>query len=139
MRFYLACRTVYLQALYFPYLGRKFGFAAGTGLSIPTATDERLGTGKYLTTTPLLVWRVRRKWWVQFDTEAKTNFEASGHTSFKSGFLMGRVMKGQVGVWVKPEINWGRYREGDFVIKTSFFKVRTRGDGKNRTPSSPPK
>jgi hypothetical protein len=171
---------IYAQVLYFPYLTPKFGFAAGSGLSIPTATNDRLGTGKltlapvvapiwffpkrgfffvklqdyfsvagkqdradlhYFTTTPLLVWRVRRKWWVQFDSEAKTNFQASGHTGFKSGFLIGRVVKGKMGVWVKPEVGWGRYREADFAIKTSFFRVRTQEKDKkrDRDPSSSPK
>jgi hypothetical protein len=166
---------LYLQVLYLPYLTRKFGFAAGTGLYLPTATDERLGTGKvivapvvapiwffpergffflklqdqisvagdpdrpdlhYFTTTPLLVWRVKRKWWVQFDTEAKTQIRASGHTGYKSGFLIGRVLKGRTAVWVKPEVGWGRYREIDFAIKTSIFRVRPRGGAVKRDRSS---
>jgi hypothetical protein len=168
---------LYLQVLYLPYLTRKFGFAAGTGLSLPTATDERLGTGKltvapvvapiwffpgrgfgfikmqdnisvagdrdrpdlhYFTTTPLLVWRVKRKWWVQFDTEARTNFQASGHTGYRSGFLIGRVLKGRMGVWVKPEVGWGRYREIDFAIKTSVFRVPGREGKAKPDRSSPP-
>jgi len=156
---------LYAQVLYVPHLTRKFALVTGAGLSLPTATDETLGTGKltvapvvapvwffekkgfflvklqdfvsvagddqrpdlhYFTTTPLLVWRLNRKWWIQLDTEAKTNFKDSGHTSFRSGFLVGRMVKGRVGISVKPEVYWGRYREGDFVIRTSLFKVRPK-------------
>jgi hypothetical protein len=37
---------IYAQALLVPYLAKKFAFVAGSGLSLPTATDHRLGTGK---------------------------------------------------------------------------------------------
>ena len=147
-----------------PYLRPKFAFAAGTGLSIPTATDTRLGTGKlllapvaapvwfipkrgfflfkmqdyisvagdsarphlhYFTATPLLVWRLRSKpYWFQFDGESKTNLVADGHTGYKAGIIFGRMFKRHFGVWVKPEVYWGRYRDADFAIKTSFFRVK---------------
>lgn len=38
---------LYVQALLVPYVNRKFAFAGGSGLSIPTATDKTLGTGKW--------------------------------------------------------------------------------------------
>lgn len=154
---------LYAQVIYVPYLDRKFALAAGTGFVFPTATDSRLGRGKwtvapvvapvwflerrgfllvklqdyisvagdegrpdvhYFTTTPLLVWRLKRRWWIQLDTETRTDFKASGHTDFKSGFLIGRMIRGKLGVWIKPEVHWGRYRQGDFVVKTSLFQVR---------------
>jgi hypothetical protein len=37
---------IYAQAFLIPYLKRKFMLVAGSGVSIPTATDHRLGTGK---------------------------------------------------------------------------------------------
>lgn len=43
---------IYAQALLLPYLTRKFVFASGSGISIPTATNRRLGTGK-LTIAPV--------------------------------------------------------------------------------------
>lgn len=45
---------IYWQALLVPYLTKDFGFAAGSGVSLPTATDRRLGTGK-LTLAPAVV------------------------------------------------------------------------------------
>lgn len=42
---------IYAQALLLPYFKGKFVFAAGSGVSLPTATDRRLGTGK-LTIAP---------------------------------------------------------------------------------------
>ena len=42
---------IYAQALLLPYFKGKFVFAAGSGVSLPTATDRRLGFGK-LTIAP---------------------------------------------------------------------------------------
>lgn len=38
---------IYGQALYIPYLTRKFAFVTGTGLVMPTATHRTLGLGKW--------------------------------------------------------------------------------------------
>lgn len=38
---------LYGQALYIPYLGRKFAFVAGSGFVLPTATHKTLGFGKW--------------------------------------------------------------------------------------------
>jgi hypothetical protein len=38
---------LYAQALYVPWLSRRFALAVGSGLSIPTATDPLLGTKKW--------------------------------------------------------------------------------------------
>jgi hypothetical protein len=53
---------IYAQALLLPYLTRKFAFAAGSGISLPTATDRRLGTGK-LTIAPAAapVWFIPKR------------------------------------------------------------------------------
>jgi hypothetical protein len=47
----------YAQLLTIPYFTRKFAFAVGTGLGIPTATDDLLGTG-HLVVAPAIapVW-----------------------------------------------------------------------------------
>jgi hypothetical protein len=39
---------IYAQALLLPFLTKQFAFAAGSGISLPTATDHRLGTGKLM-------------------------------------------------------------------------------------------
>ncbi len=38
---------IYGQALYVPYLSRKFAFVTGTGMVVPTATHKTLGLGKW--------------------------------------------------------------------------------------------
>ena len=38
---------IYAQALYIPYLSRKFAFVTGTGVVLPTATHKTLGLGKW--------------------------------------------------------------------------------------------
>ena len=38
---------IYGQALYIPYLSRKFAFVTGTGIVLPTATHKTLGEGKW--------------------------------------------------------------------------------------------
>jgi hypothetical protein len=38
---------IYGQALYIPYLSRKFAFVTGSGLVLPTATHKTLGQGKW--------------------------------------------------------------------------------------------
>jgi hypothetical protein len=38
---------IYAQALYIPYLRRKFAFVTGSGLVLPTATRKTLGLGKW--------------------------------------------------------------------------------------------
>ena len=38
---------IYAQALYVPYLSRKFAFVTGTGIVLPTATHKSLGLGKW--------------------------------------------------------------------------------------------
>ncbi len=38
---------IYGQALYIPYLSRKFAFVTGSGLVLPTATHRTLGQGKW--------------------------------------------------------------------------------------------
>ena len=53
---------LYAQALWFPYLTRKFGFAMGSGLSVPTATDKLLGAGKWqIAPAAIPVWFFDRK------------------------------------------------------------------------------
>lgn len=39
---------IYAQVLFVPYATRRFAFTAGTGVSLPTATNDILGSGKVL-------------------------------------------------------------------------------------------
>lgn len=53
---------MYLQDVVIPYLRPKFALGAGTGLTVPTATDARLGEGKWIA-SPIVapIWFFRRK------------------------------------------------------------------------------
>lgn len=53
---------IYGQALYIPYLSRKFALVTGTGIVLPTATHKTLGLGKWQV-APLAVpvWFLPRK------------------------------------------------------------------------------
>lgn len=49
---------VYAQAVFLPRLGENFILAAGTGLFAPTASDDRLGRGKWILAPAIApVWR----------------------------------------------------------------------------------
>ena len=52
----------YAQTIFLPYLSRKFALAIGPAISIPTATQDVLGTGKW-TAAPLIapIWFFARK------------------------------------------------------------------------------
>lgn len=53
---------IYGQALYVPYLSRKFAFVTGTGIVLPTATHRTLGLGKWqLAPLAVPVWFLPRK------------------------------------------------------------------------------
>jgi hypothetical protein len=154
---------IYAQTLLLPYSRGKFILAAGSGVFLPTATSQRLGTGKltvapaiapvwfvpkrgfllvkvqdyfsvagandrpdlhYMTITPLLVWRLKNKpYWVQVDSETQTFWNRDNHTSYKAGFLLGRMTERR-GVWIKLEVGMGPYRTQSLAIKTSIFRVR---------------
>jgi hypothetical protein len=53
---------IYLQDVLIPYASSKFMFGAGSGLTLPTATDSRLGEGKWVV-SPLVapLWRFPKK------------------------------------------------------------------------------
>ena len=155
--------NIYVQALSIPRLTRKFGIFAGTGLTMPTATDTTLGNRKWviapvagpiwftrengfffikaqgflsfagdkdarsvrlLKLQPFYVLPLNRSWWIQFDTESTTDFANSGHTGFTSGFRVGKLMTPHLAAWVEPRVGWGRYRDADFVMRSSIYWIR---------------
>ena len=156
---------LYAQLLYVPWLTPGFAVAMGSGLVFPTATDERLGGGKwraaplvapvwffprrgfflvkfqqhvsfagdadrpdsnFLLTTPTLLYRFHRKWWIHADTEMKTDWERGNHASFRSSFGIGRMFASRYGVLIKPEVPWGPHREGDWALKLVITRHRSR-------------
>src|SRR5262245_34749625 len=67
--------------------------------------------------TPTLLWRYSRKSWILLDTEAKINWELDIRISYRSGVQFGRMFSRKIGLWVKPEIPWGKNREADWFLK----------------------
>ena len=67
--------------------------------------------------TPTLLWRYSRKSWILVDTETKINWQLDNRVSYRSGIQFGRMFNRRVGLWVKPEIPWGKNREGDWFLK----------------------
>ncbi len=73
----------------------------------------------FLQITPTVLGRLSRRWWILADTEATIDWEHDNRASFKSGLQIGRII-GRTGIWIKPEIPWGRYRRGDWILKVSL-------------------
>jgi hypothetical protein len=71
----------------------------------------------YTLITPTLMWRYSRKSWILLDTETKINWERDHRTSYRSGVQFGRMFSRKFGLWVKPEIPWGKNREADWFLK----------------------
>lgn len=90
------------------------------------AGDSDRPDSNHLLTTPTLVYRVRPRWWILLDTEIKTDWERDNQLSFRTGFQLGRVLSPRFAIAVKPEIPWGRHREGDWALKTLFTWFRRR-------------
>jgi len=67
--------------------------------------------------TPTLLYRYTRKSWILLDTEAKINWQLDNRVSYRSGVQFGRMFNSRIGLWVKPEIPWGKNREGDWFLK----------------------
>lgn len=154
---------VYGQLLYVPHVRRKFAFAIGTGVVLPTATNDLLGQGKlilapaaapvwyfakrkrialirfqnffsvagkssrpdvnYFIADPTIIHPIGRRWWTGVNTEFKWDWK-TGRGSGTTGAQVGRMVHGKFGIWVKPEIPWGRGRTGGFNLKFTMFRVR---------------
>ena len=106
---------------FFPQKG-FFLIKAHTFLSF--AGDDDAPSVRLLKIQPLYTMRLKHRWWIQLDTESTTNFNASGHTGFTSGFRAGKLMTRHLAMWVEPRVGWGRYRESDFGLRCSIYWVR---------------
>jgi len=154
----------YGQVLLVPYLSGRSAFVVGSGLSMPTATGDSLGSGKwtiapaaapvwfirgrgmayvkvqnlssfagdaarptfnFLLITPTLIATVGRRAWILVDTETKTDWRSGGRTGVKSGVQIGRILADGLGLWLKPEVWWGRNRGGEWNIKTGIVWYRS--------------
>jgi hypothetical protein len=88
------------------------------------AGDDDAPSVRLLRIQPTYMLPLKHRWWIQLDTEATTNFNASGHTGFTSGCRVGKLMTRHLAMWVEPRVGWGRYREADFVLRSSIYWVR---------------
>lgn len=78
----------------------------------------------YLAITPTVVYRLTRRWFALADSEVKVDWQRNQHTSCISGIEIGYMFSRRVGAWVKGEIPWGQYREGDWILKATVFLTR---------------
>jgi hypothetical protein len=78
----------------------------------------------FLTVTPTFLWRLSKRWWVLADAETNTNWMKEDQTNYKAGFLVGRMLSRRVGVSLKAEVPFGRYRQGDWTVKAVLFATR---------------
>jgi hypothetical protein len=91
---------------------------------ISFAGDKDAPSVRLLKLQPFYVLPLNRSWWIQFDTESTTDFANSGHTGFTSGFRVGKLMTRHLAAWVEPRVGWGRYRDADFVMRSSIYWIR---------------
>jgi len=78
----------------------------------------------YLTITPRILWRLSKRWWMLVDEESLTDWEKGSKTNYKAGFLVGFMLTRRMGISVQAEIPFGAYRQGDWTIKTLFFRTK---------------
>ena len=90
------------------------------------AGDSERRDLNHLLITPIYIRTVGRNFWVLFDTETKTNWEADGRTGVKTGFQFGRRAGRAYGFWVKPEVWWGPNRDGEWNLKLGLLWYQRR-------------
>ena len=78
----------------------------------------------YLTITPTFLWRLSKRYWMVLDGETYTDWETNNQTSYKGGFLIGRMFSKNAGLSLKAEIPFGEHRQGDWTVKAVFFITR---------------
>ena len=71
--------NIYMQALSIPHITRKFAFALGSGLQIPTNTNDSLGTNKWVA-APIAVpiWFTPQKGFFLIKSQAFLSFAGPG-------------------------------------------------------------
>ena len=80
----------------------------------------------HLLITPIYIRGVGTNFWILFDSETKTDWEADGRTGVKSGFQFGRRAGRAYGFWIKPEVWWGPNRDGDWNLKFGLLWYQRR-------------
>jgi hypothetical protein len=77
----------------------------------------------YLVADPTFVHRISERWWLAEDTEFKWDWQNTLASAI-TGLQIGRMMKGRLGFWFKPEVGWGSGRLSDFNLKFTVFRLR---------------
>ena len=77
----------------------------------------------YLLVDPNFVHRVSKRWWLAEDTEFKWDWHYRLGSAI-SGLQIGRIVRGRMGFWVKPEIAWGPGRVSDCNLKFTVFRLK---------------
>jgi hypothetical protein len=76
-----------------------------------------------LLVTPTGVWRAGGRRWVLVDTEVRRDWE-NDLTFYKSGVQLGTKFGSGKGAWIKVEFPWGPNQQADWIVKTSFYRIR---------------
>lgn len=66
---------------------------------------------------------VGRRSWIFTSTEFRWDWRTKLNSA-TTGIQFGRLLSNRLGFWVKPEIQWGPGRQGDFNVKFGFFRFR---------------
>jgi hypothetical protein len=124
---------IYGQALYIPYLSRKFAFVTGTGIVFPTATHRTLGLGKWQV-APLAVpvWFLPRKkgfFFVKF--QDFVSIAGAGNRPAVNALFINPTLnylparRWVVQADVESRTNWKNHNHTDFRVGFGAGKVLT--------------
>jgi len=91
---------------------------------ISFAGDEARPKVHYLTVTPTFLWRLGERWWTLVDAESNTDWEGDSRTSYRAGFLIGRMLSTRQGISLKYELPFGGNRQTDWTLKVVYFVTR---------------
>jgi hypothetical protein len=89
---------------------------------VSVAGDDRRPSVHFMLVTPTFIRTLGRGSWLLLDSETKTDWRTH-RTGVKSGVQYGRLLSG-VGIWIKPEVWWGRDQSGDWNLKTGLVWYR---------------
>jgi hypothetical protein len=106
------------------FLGRRGFFFVKLQDTFSFAGPSSRPDAHYLQTTPTVLLRVSRRFWLVADTDIKTNWKLANATGFKSSLQIGRMLNSRFGLSLRPEVYWGRNREGDWALKVIMIWVR---------------
>ena len=125
---------IYGQALYIPYLSRKFAFVAGTGIVFPTATHKTLGQGKWQV-APLVVpvwFLARKKGFFSVKFQDFISIAGAGDRSGVHALVINPILNYiPAGRWLvqadaESITNWKNDNRTDFRVGFGAGKVLTR-------------